>query len=123
MAKTNKQNPLKYFNDAFDNKKASMKKALIKAQVGYTNLQGPISKEAANEVALYSLPTVDRKKYGIVTDSIISRPKTVPEMAKSQHQIKKLMDAQRNPALREDSPEYDNAAYRKKGGQTKSKKK
>jgi hypothetical protein len=33
------------------------------------------------------------------------------------------MDAQRNPALQEDSPEYDKAAYRKKGGQTKSKKK
>jgi hypothetical protein len=121
MKKTTNSNPLKTFNDAFDKRKAGMVKSLVKAQAGYTNLQGPISKEAANELSIISSPTIDEMDYK--TDKIVSRPRTMPEMVRAQHRVKTLMDAQRNPALQEGSNEYDKAAYRKTGGQTKSKKK
>lgn len=115
----NKQsNPLKYFND----EKAKRVAKLTKAQEGYTTLQGPITREASQEIESMSRPTYpdfDTKKM-----SYVDKPKSPKQMASSQDRAKKIADANRNPNLKIDSSEYDKAAYFKKsGGQTKSKKK
>lgn len=59
MKKSNNSNPLKYFNDAAASRKKSViagNNKLVKAQAGYTKLQGPITKNTSFQIDQINRP-------------------------------------------------------------------
>ncbi len=60
MKKSNNSNPLKYFNDAAVARAKSVNAGndkLVKAQVGYTNVQGPITEKTSVQTDMLNAPT------------------------------------------------------------------
>ena len=123
MKKTTNSNPLKYFNDAAAAKKKTVitgNDKLVKAQAGYTKLQGPIDPDVANKIK-----------------EIETRPMVSPyDTNYNADKIKKIVDYSRNSINSKNISKGDDSSApinitgvkqsyfnKKSGGAVKSKKK
>jgi len=100
MKKSNNSNPLKYFNDAAAARAKSVNAGndkLVKAQAGYTNVQGPITKKTSFEIDQINRPI----KVGLPSDinrgyekSSFKFP-TKQEKETNDQKIKNMVDFER----------------------------
>lgn len=144
MAKTNKQNPLKYFNDQADARKKSViegNKKLIKAQMGVAQIpeqtkkfreasqiyQGPLDENASKYGNIY-YPSTAGKNLPSADPGTKSSLGTTKEMLNRWNMENKLRSLSESSLSRfDDSPEDEakrlgRTTY-KKGGAVKTKKK